>query len=99
MQTQFRSSVETKPYSKEAIKKVRYPTTVFLRKDPARPRMFFCMNCQGPMFKYQGGQVAMVVPGNADDNPDQERVLVFPIIIFCKNGSCDMTYVFEGWAR
>lgn len=65
--------------------------------------MFFCPNCQNPILKYQGGLASAIVPGDADENPESERIMKFPIIIFCKNsndqfGPCGAVYIFEGWA-
>ena len=101
MQTpQLSRNVRVEPHTPENAKKLRYKTTVFLRRDQAKPRMFFCPNCQNPILKYHGGQVEMIVPGDGnDDGEGGESALVFPIIIYCKNGPCDAIYVFEGWAR
>lgn len=93
---QFRNNTRVEPYSKAAVKKIRYPTTVFLRRDNPKPRIWACNNCQNILFKYFGGQAEMIVAGNADEGPNG-RILSFPIIIFCKNGPCDMTYIFEAW--
>lgn len=91
---------EVVEYNKKNLSQITEKTTVFIKRDLERPKLFRCNNCGSPLFQYQGS-VVMLVPGDANDG--EQRVVNFPIIIKCKHGSdewgqCRATYIIEGWA-
>lgn len=76
-------------------------TSVWLRRNNEKEHIFYCNTCQCPLFKYQGS-VAMMVPGNVNNNDEGEMVMQFPLIIPCrghspKYGKCPAVYVIEGF--
>ncbi len=57
--------------------------------------LFFCLNCQCPLFKYYGDVISLM-PGNASE------VMDTPLEIQCHGksqtfGKCPYTYIIEGY--
>lgn len=61
-------------------------TSVWLARDIEFSHLFFCPQCQCPLFSYHGS-IVMMAPGQME--------MEFPLTIQCKNKNCDAAYIIE----